>query len=382
MPVDGQALLERLAELPRGRAVIEAANGVTGVYLVGGAVRDLALGRAPHEIDLVVEGDPDPLLAALGGADVEHERFGTAMVDGVDIVRARAESYPQPGALPDVRPGDIDADLARRDFTVNAIAVALNDAGVHAVDHAGDDLDARRLRVLHDGSFRDDPTRLWRLARYAARLGFAIEDHTLALAAEAVADGAPTTVSGVRMGNELRLALREPDPVAALVEAVALGLLPPGFVPLRPDEALALLPPGEGRSDLVVLAASCAGMDARALLAWLDHMGFPAAERDLVAASSRFVIGSPLRAAQTPSEIARAARGAPIEAVALAGGDNARRWIEDLRHVELHITGDDLLAAGVPQGPEIGERLRRALARVLDGEIPRERDAELAAALE
>ena len=382
MPVDGQALLERLAELPRGRAVIEAANGVTGVYLVGGAVRDLALGRAPHEIDLVVEGDPDPLLAALGGADVEHERFGTAMVDGVDIVRARAETYPQPGALPDVRPGDIDADLARRDFTVNAIAVALNDAGVHAVDHAGDDLDARRLRVLHDGSFRDDPTRLWRLARYAARLGFAIEDHTLALAAEAVADGALTTVSGVRMGNELRLALREPDPVAALVEAVALGLLPPGFVPLRPDEALALLPPGEGRSDLVVLAASCAGMDARALLAWLDHMGFPAAERDLVAASSRFVIGSPLRAAQTPSEIARAARGAPIEAVALAGGDNARRWIEDLRHVELHITGDDLLAAGVPQGPEIGERLRRALARVLDGEIPRERDAELAAALE
>ena len=383
MPVDGQDLLERLAELPRGRAVIEAANGVTGVYLVGGAVRDLALGLAPHEIDLVVEGDPDPLLAALGGADVEHERFGTAMVDGVDIVRARAESYPQPGALPDVRPGDIDDDLARRDFTVNAIAVALNDASVHAVDHAGDDLDARRLRVLHDGSFRDDPTRLWRLARYAARLGFAIEERHAALAAEAVADGAPTTVSGVRMGNELRLALREPDPVAALVEAVALGLLPPGFVPLRPDEALALLPPGEGRRDLVVLAASCAGMDARALLAWLDHMGF---HRALSAISSRRrrASSSARRCARrsTPSEIARAARGAPIEAVALAGGDNARRWIDELRHVELHITGDDLLAAGVPQGPEIGERLRRALARVLDGEIPRERDAELAAALE
>jgi tRNA nucleotidyltransferase (CCA-adding enzyme) len=382
VPVDGQALLERLAELPRGRAVIEAADGVGGVYLVGGAVRDLALGHTPHEIDLVVEGDPDPLLAALGGADVEHERFGTATVDGVDIVRARAETYPQPGALPEVRPGDIDADLARRDFTVNAIAVALNDSSVHAVDHAGDDLDARRLRVLHDGSFRDDPTRLWRLARYAARLGFAIEERTLQLAAEALADGAPATVSGVRMGNELRLALHEPDPVAALVEAASLGLLPPGLVPVRPDEALALLPPGEGRRDLVVLAACCAGMDARALLAWLDHMGFNGPERDLVAASSRFVVGSPLRAARTPSEIARAARGAPIEAVALAGGDNARRWIDELRHVELHITGDDLLAAGVPQGPEIGERLRRALARVLDGEIPPERDAELAAALE
>jgi tRNA nucleotidyltransferase (CCA-adding enzyme) len=382
VPVDGHDLLERLAELPRGQAVRNAAKDTPAVYLVGGAVRDLALGLVPHEIDLAVEGDPDPLLAALGGADVEHERFGTANVDGVDVVRARAETYPEPGALPEVRPGSIDDDLQRRDFTVNAIAVALSDGSVHAVEHAGEDLDARRLRVLHDDSFRDDPTRLWRLARYAARLGFAIEERTLQLASEAVADGALATVSGVRMGNELRLALREPDPVAALVEATSLGLLPPGFVPVRPDEALALLPPGEGRRDLAVLAACCAGMDARALLAWLDHMGFTAPDRDLVAAASRFVTGAPLRAATTPSEIARAARGAPIEAVALAGGENARRWIDELRHVELQITGDDLLAAGVPQGPEIGERLRLALDRVLDGEIPPDRDAELAAALE
>src|SRR5438552_2072435 len=116
----------------------------------------------------------------------------------------------------------------------------------------------------------------------------------------------------------------------------------PGLFPVRPDEALALLPPGEGRPDLVVLAASCAGMDARALLAWLDHMGFTAPDRDLVAAASRFVTGAPLRAASTPSQIARAARGAPIEAVALAGGENAKRWIDELRRVQLHITGDDL----------------------------------------
>jgi tRNA nucleotidyltransferase (CCA-adding enzyme) len=353
-----------------------------GVHLVGGAVRDLALGRVPHEIDLVVEGDPDPLIAALGGADVEHERFGTAVVHGIDIVRARAEHYAQPGALPEVRPGDIDDDLRRRDFTVNAMAVALADATVHAVEHAGEDLEARLLRVLHDRSFLDDPTRLWRLVHYAVRLGFTIEEHTRELAEEAVAAGAPSTVSGTRMGNELRLALEEDDAVGVLREAAALGLLPAGFVPAGPDDALALLPLGEGRRDLVILAASCAGMDARALLAWLDHMGFVAAERDLVAAASRFVVGAPLRAARTPSEIARAARGAPIEAVALAGGENARRWIDELRHVALHINGDDLLAAGVPQGPEIGERLRRALERVLDGEIAPTRDAELAAALE
>ena len=382
MPVDGPDLLERLAELPRGAAALHAARGLPGVYLVGGAVRDLALGHVPHEIDLAVEGDPEPLLEALGGANVEHERFGTAMVHGIDVVRARAESYPGPGALPEVRAGSIDDDVARRDFTVNAIAVAIDDGEVHAADHAGEDLDARRLRVLHDASFRDDPTRLWRMARYIARLGFAIEDRTLQLASEAVADGALRTVSGVRLGNELRLALNEPDPVAALIEATSLGLLPPGFAPVRPDEALGLLPDGEGRPDLVILAASCAGMDARALLAWLDHMGFNAPERDLVAAASRFVTGAPLRAARTPSQIARAARGAPIEAVAVAGGENARRWIDELRHVELHITGDDLLAAGVPQGPEIGDRLRRALEGVLDGSVAPDRDAELAAALE
>jgi tRNA nucleotidyltransferase (CCA-adding enzyme) len=380
VPVDGPQLLQRLAELPRGRAVL--AGPLAGAHLVGGAVRDLALGRAPREIDLVVDGDPEPLIAALGGADVEHERFGTALAGGVDVVRARAESYAEPGALPEVRPGTLDADLRRRDFTINAIAVALADGTVRAVGGAAADLDGGVLRVLHDGSFRDDPTRLWRLARYGARLGFEPDDHTRELAREAVSGGALQTVSGPRLGNELRLALAEPDPVAALDRAAVLGLLPAGFAVARPDEALALLPPGEGRGDLVLLAACCAGMDARALLAWLDHVGFPAAERDLVAAASRFVIGAPLRAARTPSEIARAARGAPLEAIALAGGDNARRWIDELRHVGLHISGDDLLAAGVPQGPEVGERLRRALERVLDGEIPAERESELAAALE
>jgi tRNA nucleotidyltransferase (CCA-adding enzyme) len=122
-------------------------------------------------------------------------------------------------------------------------------------------------------------------------------------------------------------------------------------------------------------------MDTRALLGWLDDMGFTAEDRDLVAAASRFSTGAPLREARTAAEIGRAARGAPLEAVALVGGENARRWIDDLRHVRLDITGADLLAAGVPQGPEVGERLRRALDRKLDGEVAG-RAAELAAALE
>jgi tRNA nucleotidyltransferase (CCA-adding enzyme) len=281
--------------------------------------------------------------------------------------------------LPDVRPGSLEEDLRRRDVTINAIALRF-DGEVTAVAGALDDLRAGVLRVLHDASFVDDPTRVWRVARYASRLGFAVEEGTRALAAASD----PSTVSGDRLGAELRLALREPDPpgVFEAVSALNERYLPDGFEsrPRALAAALELLP-DEGRADLLTLAACTAGMDARALLRWLDDMGFTAPERDLVAAASRFVTGAPLRAARTNAEVARAARGAPVEAVALAGGDNARRWLDDLRHVRLEIDGHDLLAAGVPEGPEIGARLQRALDRKLDGEASG-REQELAAALE
>jgi tRNA nucleotidyltransferase (CCA-adding enzyme) len=375
--------LDALRALPCGARALDAFAPGDGVRLVGGAVRDLLLERVPREIDLVVEGDVDGAAARLGGTVTAHDRFGTARVEAgdcrFDLVRARRESYPRPGALPDVEPGTFDDDLRRRDVTVNAMALGL-DGTLTTVPGALDDLRAGVLRVLHDASFTDDPTRLWRLARYAARLGFAPDPHTRALAAAAD----PSTVSGERLGAELRLALREPDPPAALRAARDLNprLLPPGFDPDPRGlaDALALLP-DDGRRDLVTLAAATAGMDVRALLGWLDDMGFTAAERDTVAAASRYSTGAPLRGARTPAEIARAARGAPVEAVALVGGENAARWLDDLRHVRLEITGDDLLAAGVAQGPEVGERLRRALDRKLDGEVSG-RDAELRAALE
>jgi tRNA nucleotidyltransferase (CCA-adding enzyme) len=377
--------LQELRALPCGARLLDALQRVGGGALVGGAVRDLLLGREPRELDVVVEGDPAALLEALGPGEVQHyERFGTATLrtqDGCiyDIVRARTETYARPGALPDVQWASLEEDLRRRDVSVNAIALR-PDGTLAAVDGALDDLRDGVLRVLHDASFRDDPTRLWRVARYAARLGFGVEEHTRALARAAD----PSTVSGDRLGAELRLALREPDPFAALEAAGDLNprLLPPGFEireqPAR--EALALLG-GEGRGDLVALAACTAGMDVGALLRWLDAMGFAGPERDLVAASSRFVTGAPLRAARSASQIARAARGAPLEAVALVGGENARRWLSDLRHVALEITGDDLLAAGVPAGPELGERLRRALDRKLDDGVSG-RDAELRVALQ
>jgi tRNA nucleotidyltransferase (CCA-adding enzyme) len=385
-------LLTRVGRLPCGRRLLDAVAGHDGVHLVGGAVRDLLLGREPRELDVVVEGDVATMARDLGADATVHERFGTATVRSggcrFDLAAARAETYARPGALPDVRPAGIDADLRRRDVTVNALALDLAGGELRAVEHAREDLAAGRLRVLHDASFTDDPTRLWRIARYAARLGFELEEHTAALAAAAVAAGALETVSGDRIGNELRLALAEPDPLAALASATALGLAPW----LAPDRgraaaALALLPPGEGRADLVVLAASLASgpVEADGLLA---QLGFTAAERAVLRACARArdLAAAMVDAGTVASALARVLRGVPLEAVALAGAHGAdgaaRRWLDDLRHVALAIGGDDLLAAGVPRGPEVGARLAAALDRRLDGELVEGREAELAAALE
>jgi tRNA nucleotidyltransferase (CCA-adding enzyme) len=383
-------LLERLDELPCGRRLVEAAGERGGVHLVGGAVRDLLLGRVPRELDVVVEGDVGPLAVALGDSATVHERFGTATIrDGDcrwDLATSRAEAYARPGALPDVRAAAIAQDLRRRDVTVNAIALDLRTGELRAADRALEDLAARRLRVLHDASFRDDPTRLWRIARYGARLGFKLEPHTAQLAAQAVAAGVAERVSGARIGNELRLALAEPDPVAALERAVELGIAPWLQVDReRTAAALELLPAGEGRADLVVLAAALAesGDDADQRLAGLD---FTAAERSVLRAAARAPqLATAANAAKRPSELARTLRGQPVEAIALAGADGAaepvRSWLAELRHVALRIDGGDLLAAGVVRGPQLGRRLAATLERRLDGELGDDRDAQLAAAL-
>ncbi len=378
-----QDALASIASRPDGAAVLRALEGRDDAWIVGGAVRDALIGREPREIDVVVVGDPTALIAALGGEVVRrHEQFGTATValDGalVDVVRARAETYAAPGALPDVRPGTLEEDLQRRDVALNAIA--LNAAGeLRAVTGGLEDLDAGVLRVLHDRSFTDDPTRVWRVARYAERLGFAVDEHTRALARAAD----PRTVSGHRHGDEVRLVLQEPEPLRAFGLVIDLNpaYLPRGFdvSPSRLYPALELLP-DDGRADLVTLAAAAGGVDAATLLGWLADLEFPAADRDLVAAGSRASTYAPLLNARTPSEIARAADGVPVEIVALAGGPNARRWIDELRFVELEIDGHDLLEAGVPAGPEVGRRLRQALEHKLDEGISG-REAELAAAM-
>lgn len=388
-------LLVRLRALPAAAPLLAVLDDDPRVWVVGGAVRDLLLGGAPVDLDLVVEGDAVQLARrladGLGGELRVHDRFGTATVRAggraYDVAQARAETYPQPGALPDVRPGTLAEDLLRRDFTVNAIAVAL-DGRVEAAPCAFEDLAGRRLRVLHDASFRDDATRLLRLVRYATRLRFQVEPGTEALARAALDAGALGSVSLARVGTELRLLLREPSAASALAWVASWeGAWEVG---LSFDEALAaravsLLPP-DGRRDLLLLASAVRGVAPGALAAWLDGLELPARERDTVVAAATTAdrIATRLAGAQCASEIAAAVRGAPVEAVALAGALRgelaARRWLDHLRHVELEIDGADLIAAGIPQGEAVGRALAAALRAKLDGEAE-DRDAELSVAL-
>jgi tRNA nucleotidyltransferase (CCA-adding enzyme) len=395
-----EELIRRVRALPSAAPLLAAAGDEPGVHLVGGAVRDLLRGSPPGagDLDLVAEGDVAALAARLGGRYVLHERFGTATVildgHGYDFAMARRESYAEPGALPDVAPALLPEDLLRRDFTVNAIAITLGGprAGeLTAAPAALEDLSAGLLRVLHAGSFIDDPTRLIRLARYASRLGFEVEPATLALARTAASGDALGTVSGARIGSDLRLLAREADPVAALEALRELGVdraIHPRFGIADPGlarRALALLPP-DGRRDVLALALAAAEVPSAELVPLLDELAFEAASRDAIAATASGAerTAQALTEATRPSEIAAALARAPVELVALAGALGAEKpateWLERLRHVRLEIDGGDLIAAGVPEGPAVGRGLRAALAAKQDGHV-RGRDAEIAEAL-
>ncbi|MGZ4298901.1 MAG: hypothetical protein ACXVE4_15620 [Solirubrobacteraceae bacterium] len=395
------ALLERFAALPAAAPLLERLSDAEDVYLVGGAVRDLLLEADPLDLDLVVDGELEALARRLGTPTRVHDRFETRTVelDGFtyDLARARRECYEHPGALPTVGPAGIEEDLGRRDFTVNALALGLSGTRrgqLLQVPHGREDLDARQLRVLHDGSFIDDPTRLLRLARYAGRLGFAVEEHTRALAGAAVAAGAPATVSGARLGTELRLLVEQDQPIAGLLTLHELGAdegIAAGFgiaTRERADlarRALALLPPDGLPADLL-LAVAALDVPAGALAPLLDRLAFPAARRDRIvaAANGARALAQRLAAARAPSQIAAAVGTGPEELVALAGALSAegpaRLWLDELRHVRLEIDGDDLLAAGLEPGPAVGAGLRAARAAKLDGRAAG-REAELAEAM-
>ena len=396
-----EELRERIRALPGAERLLPALDGLPPVYLVGGAVRDLLLGEPVVDVDLAVEGDGPrtarELARRLGGDVVPHERFGTATVRAgalqFDIAATRTETYPEPGALPAVRPAGLAEDLGRRDFAINAMAAALQgDELGHLHDPRGgcDDLAARAVRILHDRSFIDDPTRLLRAVRYEVRLDFGMDEATEELAREAARRGALGTVSGARIRDELLDLLAEHAAPRGVERLIELGLLESlgGGLQAEPElVASAKLGAGETRADPALTAlAALLGPEPDA--AWVDSLGLRADERDAVVRAAR---KAPQLARLVRPELPDSAIHALLhcehpETLALtlaygAPGGPILRYLADLQGVRLAITGRDLLDAGVPESPAVGRALEETLRKKLDGEVDG-RDEELRYALE
>ena len=396
-------LRERVRALPGMDRLLPALEGLPAVFLVGGSVRDLLRGASGVDVDLAVEGDGPgtarTLAERLGGAVREHGRFGTATVraPGIDfdVAGTRRESYPRPGALPEVEAAPLGEDLGRRDFTINAMALGLTGEGfgrLHDPAGGSQDLEAGLVRVLHERSFEDDPTRLLRAVRYTARLGFELDPDTDRLARAAAESGALQSVSGSRVADELLDLLAEPEAPAAVEGLRSLGLDRALHPDLDADPVLvasAALGSGETGADrtLAALAALCAA-HPDALAGWLDELQLSAPARDAVLRAARAApgIAAELRGEERASRIHALLRDEPPEALALAlalGAPPAPilRFVSELRQVRLEISGADLLAAGVPESPAVGRALAETLRRKLDGEVSG-RDDELRTALE
>jgi tRNA nucleotidyltransferase (CCA-adding enzyme) len=411
----GPDLAERLLALPGLERVFEAVQvvgeGFEGVYLVGGAVRDVLMGEPSFDVDVAVEGDGiafgRALARALGGRAVPHDKFGTAIVlhEGgrVDVATARTEFYDYPGALPTVEQASIRQDLYRRDFTINAMAVSLKgeDFG-RLVDFFGGlrDLEGGVLRVLHNLSFIDDSTRLFRAIRYENRYGFRMDAHTVGLARACVEMGLVGELSSARLRDELQALLSETQVGDSLRRLAELGVdraIHPHLA--AGEEAVALVEAVDAlrlrfapeapawRTRLAVLARR---LPPDELADWFERLKLRRRDAERIAAAITVAPRLRARAAATEEPAALRELVRPYDPdgalLALAGAEEPVRerlvrYFEDLRGVRLEISGGDLAELGLVESPRVGAVLAELLRRKVNGELDGKR-AELEAARE
>jgi tRNA nucleotidyltransferase (CCA-adding enzyme) len=408
----GATLPERsvLASLPRGhREAVNAARALSSergqpLYLVGGPVRDLLLRRPVADVDLTLEGDAPPFAAALsrriGGRVRVHPAFRTATIElpggaRLDLATARSERYERPGALPRVLPASVHDDLARRDFTINAMALRIApEYRSDVLDPFGGRKDLRTgvVRLLHAGSPSDDPTRAFRAVRYANRFGFRIAKDSRAAIARALERGAFTAVSGGRLRREIEKIFGEENRSRAVALLGSLGL----HAALHPD-----LPRGGSALSRLRRLEECAQGGRAAgwlayLLAWSCGLSEVAAGELAARLALRREDNAVLRSWPTKLASLRGiSRQAPEEAAAtvtlltaeerlaaescLSAPD--RRAIADAAALPaLGIRGRDLVRAGASPGPGIGAALARTLTARRQGKISRRQELDYALA--
>ena len=371
----------------------------TPIYLVGGPVRDALLGRPVKDLDFSVEGDAPALARLLGdelsGKTVVYRRFGTATVtlgaDRVDLVTARSETYAQPGALPRVTPSGIEDDLARRDFSINALAIPLagesTGNSTEVLDHCRgiEDLRLGVVRVLHPSSFIDDPTRIFRAVRYEQRLGFRIEDETIGLLTEALEAGHASALSPDRLRHELERILNEDDPGPILRRCIELGVwaaVHPSLIHAdgldRLEQRSAEIGPDSAVDrSLVYLAALVSDLPGNSAEELASRLNMTEAWRRVVRDSLalREMSDELENDSLPPSKLVRLLDDLSIEAVIALSltsehdklSQRLNHYLTELRHVEAGLNGQELSELGVPPGPLIGHILARLRDDVLDG---------------
>jgi tRNA nucleotidyltransferase (CCA-adding enzyme) len=364
------------------------------VYLVGGLVRDLLLGYPNFDLDLVVEGDAVKLAQQVTEAGqarlLAHKRFGTAKLRyddfTLDLATARRETYARPGALPAVTPGDLNDDLIRRDFSINAMAISL------AADSYGElvdpyqgkiDLEHRLIRILHSRSFIDDATRILRGVRYEQRFGFEFEAQT----ADLLRRDIPMldTISGDRIRHELELILKEQRPELAIKRLGELGVLARFGPSLKGDgwiaEKFGKARRLKKRTQLpslyfCLLIYSLNETNVEQFLVRLNvPAGLSRAMRDTAHLKARLpLLDTP---SLKPSQIYYLLTEydpLAIQTNAIATqSPTARRslqlYLTKLRYVRTALDGEELKRLGISPGPEMGQVLQILHKAKLDGEV-------------
>jgi len=372
------------------------------LYLVGGVVRDLLLGQTNLDLDLVVEGDAISLaqqLAPITQAKLRlHPRFNTAKLQwdkwSVDLATARSETYARPGALPSVKPSSLSNDLARRDFTINTMAIHLNPSYYgELIDlyRGRDDLEHRLIRVLHEKSFIDDATRIWRGLRYEQRLDFRLERKTLELLKRDIP--MLDTISGDRIRHELELILKEKYPEKVLCRAEELGVLPTlcpalkgnGWLTEKFEQARQLSLPNLPSTNLY-LTLLAYRLTADEIEDLISHLRLPKLATKTL--RDTITIKTKLQALANPaisrSAIYRLLHGyspSAIMANSLASDSAVARqhmqlFLNKLRYIKPALNGNDLIKMGIASGPQIKEVLQLLHKARFDGKVKTEKDEE------
>jgi tRNA nucleotidyltransferase (CCA-adding enzyme) len=407
------ALVNMIAQLA------QAAN--VRVYLVGGCVRDILLGKQSFDLDFVVEDDAiafaQHVQAMHGGELTTFKPFGTAKwmpnvsaldVDAsafsalpehaqhIDFATARHEFYEQPTALPTVYHGSIKLDMLRRDFTINALSIELDANAEHLrlLDMYGGvtDLQHKQLRVLHSLSFIDDPTRMLRAARFEARLGFALEARTESLIATALP--LLRRITGERVRNEIDLMMQEAEPARALRLLEARQLLQaihPAFTIPKNIEAQALkirqaYPTGESQTQAYwhLLFSAITPANAEALC---ERLLISGRQRDSLVDAARLSEwirhsnGVSLRPSEATKQLEGYAQDAITTHAIIAENDEARtrlrQFVEVWQHVRPTTDGNRLKSMGIAPGPCFKRILDHLRELRLDGKIRRAVDEEI-----